>query len=81
MVTKRGTNNSHGTGYEYYLDNDWNANNFDNNRLRHAIPSSITTVLAAQSAVQVIPKESARWKLVHLRQLRGLPICELHHCD
>jgi hypothetical protein len=31
VVTKRGTNSWHGTGYEYYLDNKWNANTFDNN--------------------------------------------------
>ncbi len=31
MVTKRGTNAWHGTGYEYYLDNNWSANTFDNN--------------------------------------------------
>ncbi len=31
VVTKRGTNAWHGAGYEYYLDNKWNANSFDNN--------------------------------------------------
>jgi hypothetical protein len=31
LVTKRGTNQWHGTAYEYYLDNTWNANSFDNN--------------------------------------------------
>ena len=31
MVTKRGTNNWHGTAYEYYLDNNWSANTFENN--------------------------------------------------
>src|SRR5215470_14290039 len=31
MVTKRGTSTWHGTAYEYYLDNNWNANSFDNN--------------------------------------------------
>jgi len=31
MVTKRGTNAWHGTGYEYYLDNKWSANTYDNN--------------------------------------------------
>jgi hypothetical protein len=39
MVTKRGTNNWHGTGYEYYLDNNWNANTFDNNASNTPIPS------------------------------------------
>jgi hypothetical protein len=31
IVTKRGTNSWHGTGYEYYLDNNWSANTFQNN--------------------------------------------------
>jgi hypothetical protein len=31
MVTKRGTNSWHGTGYEYYYDNNWNGNTWDNN--------------------------------------------------
>jgi hypothetical protein len=31
LVTKRGSNQWHGTGYEYYLDNNWSANSFDNN--------------------------------------------------
>src|SRR3984957_768559 len=31
VVTKRGTNSWHGTGYEYYFDNHLNANTFDNN--------------------------------------------------
>jgi hypothetical protein len=32
MVTKRGTNAWHGTGYEYYLDNNWSGNTFQNNQ-------------------------------------------------
>jgi Carboxypeptidase regulatory-like domain len=31
VVTKRGTNAWHGTGYEYYFDNGLNANTWDNN--------------------------------------------------
>ncbi|HMG87150.1 MAG TPA: carboxypeptidase-like regulatory domain-containing protein [Terracidiphilus sp.] len=31
VVTKRGTNRWHGTGYEYYLDNNFSANTWDNN--------------------------------------------------
>ena len=31
VVTKRGTNAWHGTVYEYYLDNNFNANTWDNN--------------------------------------------------
>ena len=37
VVTKRGTNRWHGTGYEYYLDNNFSANTWENNadRQRH----------------------------------------------
>src|SRR5208283_3421873 len=38
MVTKRGTNAWHGTGYEYYLDNNWSANSFQNNSATPVIP-------------------------------------------
>src|SRR5579859_2467500 len=31
VVTKRGTNQWHGTAYEYYFDNGFNANTWDNN--------------------------------------------------
>ena len=38
VVTKRGTNKWHGTGYEYYLDNNFSANTWDNNN--QGIPNS-----------------------------------------
>ncbi|HSY93178.1 MAG TPA: carboxypeptidase-like regulatory domain-containing protein [Candidatus Binatus sp.] len=31
VVTKRGTNAYHGTGYEYYKDNNWSSNTWQNN--------------------------------------------------
>src|SRR3984957_3177034 len=39
MVTKRGTNQWHGTAYEYYLDNTWGANTFNNNASETDKPS------------------------------------------
>lgn len=39
VVTKRGTNAWHGTGYEYYFDNGLNANSFDNNFTGTPLPS------------------------------------------
>ena len=39
LVTKHGTNQWHGTAYEYYLDNNWGGNSFDNNFGGTARPS------------------------------------------
>lgn len=39
LVTKRGTNQWHGTGYEYYLDNNWAANSYDSNLAGNPRPS------------------------------------------
>jgi len=39
VVTKRGTNSWHGTGYEYYFDNNLNANTWDNNFSATPLPS------------------------------------------
>lgn len=39
VVTKRGTNAWHGTGYEYYFDNHLNANTWDNNLVGTPLPS------------------------------------------
>jgi len=39
VVTKRGTNAFHGSVYEYYFDNNWNANTWDNNLKGTPLPS------------------------------------------
>src|SRR5207302_9109612 len=39
IVTRRGANAWHGTGYEYYLDNNFNANSWDNNKSGTPLPS------------------------------------------
>ena len=39
VVTKRGTNQWHGTAYEYYLDNNLNANTWQNNSNSISSPS------------------------------------------
>src|SRR5205814_9451886 len=39
VVTKRGTNTWHGSGYEYYFDNNFNANSWDNNFSGTPLPS------------------------------------------
>ena len=39
VVTKRGTDKYHGTAYEYYMDNNFNANSWDNNLSGTPLPS------------------------------------------
>ncbi|HYL65141.1 MAG TPA: carboxypeptidase-like regulatory domain-containing protein [Candidatus Methylomirabilis sp.] len=56
MVTKRGTNTWHGTAYEYYLDNKWNANTFDNNAAATPIPSYHYNRFGASAGGPVITK-------------------------
>jgi hypothetical protein len=57
MVTKRGTNAWHGTAYEYYLDNNWNANSFDNNATKTPIPSFHYSRFGAAGGGPILPKE------------------------
>jgi hypothetical protein len=49
LVTKRGTNAWHGTGYEYYLDNNFSSNSYDNNN--HADPTGCTQPCDAKIAL------------------------------
>jgi Carboxypeptidase regulatory-like domain len=39
VVTRRGTNSWHGSAYEYYFDNNFNANTWDNNNSATKLPS------------------------------------------
>jgi len=57
MVTKRGTNAWHGTGYEYYLDNNWSANTFDNNSAGVPVPSYHYSRFGIAGGGPIIPKE------------------------
>jgi len=56
MVTRRGTNTWHGTGYEYYLNNNWNANTFDNNAAGKSIPVYHYNRFGGSVGGAVIPK-------------------------
>ncbi len=57
VVTKRGTNAWHGSAYEYYFDNNFNANTWNNNMYRtHRCPATTTTGLALLAAVPIISK-------------------------
>jgi hypothetical protein len=57
MVTRRGTNAWHGTGYEYYLDNNWSGNTFDNNSAGVPVPSYHYSRFGIAGGGPIIPKE------------------------
>ncbi len=56
VVTKRGTNAWHGTAYEYYLDNTFNANTWDNNASGTPIPSFHYNRFGGAVGGPIIPK-------------------------
>jgi hypothetical protein len=56
VVTRRGTNAWHGTGYEYYYDNNLNANTFDNNFTGTKLPSFHYNRFGASGGGPIIPK-------------------------
>jgi len=57
VVTKRGTDTWHGTGYEYYLDNNWSSNSWENNFNNNAIPSFHYSRFGGAVGGPVLPKE------------------------
>jgi hypothetical protein len=56
VVTKRGTNSWHGTVYEYYLDNNFNANTWDNNAAGNPLPSYHYNRAGAAGGGPIIPR-------------------------
>jgi len=56
VVTKRGTNVWHGTVFEYYLDNNWNANTWDNNFTGTPNPSYHYNRFGAAAGGPILPK-------------------------
>src|SRR5258706_801980 len=56
LVTKRGTNQIHGTVYAYYMDNNWSANSFDNKVNVSKLPSYHYTHFGAEACDPLIPK-------------------------
>ena len=57
MITRRGHDAWHGTAYEYYLDNNWNANSFDNNANGIAIASYHYSRFGGSVGGPIIPKK------------------------
>ena len=56
MVTRRGTNQWHGSLYDYYLDNNWNANTWDNNNTGTPLPSYHYNRFGGRIGGAIIPK-------------------------
>ena len=57
IVTKRGTDLWHGTAYEYYLDNNFNANTYENNFNGVPIPSYHYNRFGGAIGGPIIPKK------------------------
>jgi hypothetical protein len=57
IVTKRGTNVWHGTAYEYYLDNNFNANSYQNNFNSIPNPSFHYSRFGGAIGGPIIPKK------------------------
>src|SRR5271169_121711 len=57
VVTKRGTNAWHGTGYEYYKDNNWSSNSWQNNFSGTPLPSFHYSRFGGAIGGPLIPKE------------------------
>jgi carboxypeptidase family protein len=56
IVTKRGTNQIHGSAYEYYLDNNFSANTWDNNLSATPLPSYHYSKYGAGAGGPIAPK-------------------------
>ena len=78
MVTRRGTNQWHGTVYEYYLDNNWSANTFENNASGTPVPSFHYSRFGAPRRSDH-PEENPRRENLLLRQLSRPPLSQYHH--
>src|SRR5580658_7641541 len=57
VVTKRGTNAWHGTGYEYYKDNNWSSNSWQNDFNNVPLPGFHYSRFGAAIGGPLIPKE------------------------
>jgi Carboxypeptidase regulatory-like domain len=57
MVTRRGTNNWHGSAYEYYLDNNWDANSWTNNNTQTPLPDYHYSRFGFSGGGPIVPKE------------------------
>ncbi|MGB6835691.1 MAG: carboxypeptidase-like regulatory domain-containing protein, partial [Candidatus Acidiferrum sp.] len=71
VVTKRGTNSWHGTAYEYYLDNNFDANTWNNNNSGTPIPSYHYNRFGASGGGPIIKKEILGGKTFFFANVEG----------
>ncbi|HLZ91519.1 MAG TPA: carboxypeptidase-like regulatory domain-containing protein [Candidatus Acidoferrum sp.] len=71
VVTKRGTNAWHGTAYEYYLDNNFNANTWDNNASGTKLPSYHYNRAGGAFGGPIIPKKILGGKTYFFANFEG----------
>ena len=71
VVTKRGTNAWHGTVYEYYLDNNFNANRWDNNLTGTPLPSFHYNRFGGAVGGPIIPKSLLGGKTYFFANYQG----------
>jgi len=71
VVTKRGTNAYHGTAYEYYLDNNFNANSWQNNLNHTPLPSYHYNRFGAAFGGPLIPKDVLGGKTYFFANYQG----------
>ena len=71
MVTKHGTNTFHGSVYEYYLDNNWNANTWQNNHTGLKQPDYHYSRFGASLGGPLIPKEILGGKTYFFANYQG----------
>jgi Carboxypeptidase regulatory-like domain len=71
MVTKRGTDAWHGSVYEYYLNNNFNANTWDNNHTGVRQPNYHYNRFGAAIGGPIIPKEILGGKTYFFANYQG----------
>ena len=71
VVTKRGTDQWHGTAYEYYFDNNWSANTWNNNAVGIKQPSYHYSRFGGAVGGPIIPKSFLGGKTYFFANYQG----------
>jgi len=71
IITKRGTNAWHGSAYEYYFDNNFNANTWNNNNTATPLPSYHYNRFGGSGGGPIITKELLGGKTYFFANFEG----------